>query len=357
MDKKIRNLLILVGILAVLCIGYAVTGILMPDEAPAAEPETEEGTTALFRVTEDGLTALSFTYDKDGDGTAELWSFLRSEDGEEWKWAGDGTVPIGSSPFYAYSSTLASAVSVKTLRNVTEEQLAEYGLASPRKTVYFTDAVGGEQSFCIGAYNTYNGTYCIYTGGDKTTVYLVSDDVFEAFDKPIESFVTYDDLPSCKADALVSLTLEQGDRTVKLNRILPSAGDTSQAEAVWERTVNGGDVVRVAKDLADSLDLLLGDMDYLTCLSISKTDFSGYGLERNTTRMTVRYRKTVGGEEVESVFTLTLGDTDKYGYYYANPDGTPLTMLLGGSAFHKVMTYDDEQVSVGDKTTAETAAQ
>ena len=357
MDKKIRNLLILVGILVVLCVGYAVAGLLVPDESPEEESETEEGTTALFRVTEDGLTALSFTYDKDGDGTAELWSFLRSEDGEEWKWTGDGTVPIGSSPFYAYSSTLASAVSVNTLRNVTEEQLAEFGLTAPRKTVYFTDAVGGEQSFCIGAYNAYNGTYCVNVGDDKTTVYLVNGDLFDAFEKPIESFVTYDDLPSCKADALVSLTLERGDRTVVLNRILPSAGETPQTEAVWERTVNGGEPVQIADDLADSLDLLVGDMDYLACLSISKSGFSEYGLDRDTTRMTVRYRKTVGGEEVEVNFTLTLGGTDKYGYYYANPDGTPLTMLLGGSVFHKVMTYDDGQVAVGDETTADTATQ
>lgn len=355
MDKKIRNLLILVGILVVLCVGYAVAGLLVPDESPEEESETEEGTTALFRVTEDGLTALSFTYDKDGDGTAELWSFLRSEDGEEWKWTGDGTVPIGSSPFYAYSSTLASAVSIKTLRNVTEEQLAEFGLTAPHKTVYFTDAVGGEQSFCIGAYNAYNGTYCVNVGDDKTTVYLVNGDLFDAFEKPIESFVTYDDLPSCKADALVSLTLERGDRTVVLNRILPSAGEVSQAEAVWERTVNGGELVQIANDLADSLDLLVGDMDYLACLGISKSGFSEYGLDRDTTRMTVRYRKTVGGEEVEVNFTLTLGGTDKYGYYYANPDGTPLTMLLGGSVFHKVMTYDDGQVAVGDETAAETA--
>lgn len=355
MDKKIRNLLILVGILAVLCIGYAVVGLLLPEEETEAPGTPEEGTAALFRVTEDGLTALSFTYDKDGDGTAEFWDFLRSEDGKTWKWTGNGSVTLGSSVFYSYSSTLASAVSVKTLKNVTEEQLSEFGLTTPRKTVYFTDAAGGEQSFCIGAYNAYNGTYCVYVGEDKTTVHLVSGDLFDAFEKPIESFVSHDDLPNCKADALVSLTLEQGDRRVVLNRILPTEGDSSESDARWERAVNGGEAVTVAADLAANLDLLLGDMDYLACYSVSKSDFAEYGLNENTTRMTVVYRKTVGGAEVESTFTLTLGGTDKYGYYYANPDGTPLTMLLGGSVFHKVMTYDDEHVAVGDETAADTA--
>ena len=357
MDKKIRNLLILVGILAVLCIGYAAVGLLLPEEETETQGTPEEETTALFRVTEDGLTALSFTYDKDGDGTAEFWDFLRSEDGKTWKWKGDGEVPIGSSIFYSYSSTLASATSVKTIRTVTEEQLSEFGLTAPRKTVYFTDAVGGEQSFCIGAYNAYNGTYCVYVGEDKTTVHLVSGDLFDAFEKPIESFVSYDDLPSCKADAVVSLTLEQGERHVVLNRILPTEGDAAESDVRWERSVNGGDAVEVADDLAAGLDLLVGDMDYLACYSVSKADFAAYGLDENTTRMTVVYRKTVGGEEVESTFTLTLGGTDKYGYYYANPDGTPLTMLLGGSVFHKVMTYDDEHVALGDETTADTAAE
>ena len=153
MDKKLRNLLILVGLLAVLCIGYAVAGMLVPEEPAETEAETEDEAFSLFRVTEDGLTALSFTYDRDGDGTAEFWDFLRSEAGGTWSWRGDGDVPLGSATFYNYATTLASATAVKVFREVTPEMLEAYGLAAPRKTVYFTDADGGEQSFCVGAYN------------------------------------------------------------------------------------------------------------------------------------------------------------------------------------------------------------
>ncbi|MBQ9150794.1 MAG: DUF4340 domain-containing protein [Clostridia bacterium] len=353
MDKKIRNLLILVGILALLCIGYAVTGLLMPDGETETEAGAEEGTTALFRVTEDGLTALSFTYDKDGDGTAEFWDFLRSEDGNTWKWTGDADVPLGSSLFYTYSSTLASATASKVIRGVTEAQLAEYGLEDPRKTVYFTDAAGGEQSFCIGAYNAYNGTYCAYINEDKTTVYLVGSELLTAFEVPIESFVSHDDLPAFEPEDLISLTLVQGERTVVVTRVIPETETGGDGEAVWMRSVDGGEPVQVADDLAASLELLVGDMDYLTCYSVTAGDFAEYGLEQDTTCMTILYRKTVGGAEVETSFTLTLGATDKYGYYYANPEGTPLTMLLGGAVFHKVMTYDDGQVAAGDETAAE----
>ena len=356
MDKKIRNLLILAGILVLLCIAYAVTGLLVPDETPETEPETQTGTTPLFRVTEDGLTALSFTYDRDDDGTAEFWDFVRSEDGQTWKWTGDGTLPIGSSAFYTHSSTLASVTATKVFHNVTEAQLAEYGLTAPRKTVYFTDRAGGEQSICIGAYNAYNGTYCAYINEDKTTVYLVGGDLVTAFDQPIESLVSYDDLPSFQPEALISLSMTQGEKTVIVTRVIPESETGIDAKAVWLRSVNHGTAVQVSDDLAASLELLVGDMDYLACYSITSEDFAEYGLDQNTTRMTVLYRKNVGGADVETTFTLTLGATDKYGYYYANPDGTPVTMLLGGSVFQKLMTYDDEHLAAGDETTADSAA-
>jgi hypothetical protein len=72
--------------------------------------------------------------------------------------------------------------------------------------------------------------------------------------------------------------------------------------------------------------------------------------------MTVAYTKTVSGVTEELSFGLTLGNTDKYGYYYANPEGTTLTMMLGGSVFHKAMTYDDAHIAAGDAAETDTAA-
>ena len=164
MDKKLRTILILAGILVLLCIGYAVAGLVFKEDTPedTTAPETTAEEATFLQVTEDGLTKLSYTYDKDGDGKAEVWSYTRSEDGESWHWDEDPAVPLGSSAFYGYSSTLYGIQVVNTLQNVTEEQFSEYGLTAPARTVTFTDRVYGEQSFCIGAFNTYNSTYCAY---------------------------------------------------------------------------------------------------------------------------------------------------------------------------------------------------
>ena len=351
MDKKLRNLLILAGILVLLCVGYAVAGLVFPEETPEeTETVATDVTVTLFPVTEDGLTALSFTYDKDGDGTAELWEYTRDPVSLQWAWVGDEALPLSSSAFYGYSATLAGLTSVKTLQSVTPEQLAEYGLDKPAKTVTFTDKVAGTHTFCVGAYNAYNGTYCVYREGDASTVYLVEGSFYSEFERSLESLISYDDLPEFKPEELVSLTMTSGDRTVVVTRTVPNPDEPGKV--VWMRSVNGAAATPIAEGLGDSLELLVGDMDYLICYSVSTEDFPAYGLHENTTRMTVVYDKTVGGVEVEKTFTLTLGSTDKYGYYHCNPDGTTLTMLLGGGVFSKVMTYDDEALSAGDETAA-----
>ena len=350
MDKKLRNILILAGILVLLCIGYAATGIIFREEAPetTAEEDTAAEAQPFFNVTEDGLTAISFTYDKDGDGEAEIWSYTRSSDGV-WHWSEDEAIPLSSSAFYSYSSTLYGLTVISTIQDVTEEQLAELGLTEPAKTVTFTDGVYGTQSFCIGAYNTYNATYCAYKNGDKSTVYLLDGEFYSEFELPVESLVYHDDLPAFKPETLVSFTMVQGDRTVSLSRSVDEDGKT-----VWSRSVNGEAPVTVSSDLADSLELLVGDMDYLVCYSVKAADFAEYGLDKDTIAMTVVYAKTVSGVTEELTFKLTLGGTDKYGYYYANPEGTTLTMLLGGSVFSKVMTYDDAHLAEGDLAASDT---
>ena len=351
MDKKLRNILILAGILVLLCIGYAVAGLLFSEDTPeeTTAEDTASATQTFFNVTEDGLTKLSFTYDQDGDGEAEVWSYTRSADGETWHWDADPAVPLSASSFYGYSSTLYGLTVVSTITGVTEEQLAEYGLTAPAKTVIFTDGVYGEQSFCIGAFNTYNSTYCAYKNGDRTTVYLLDGEFYTEFEVPVETLVYHDDLPEFKPEALVSLTMAQGDRTVTLTRSFGEEG-----EAVWSRTVNGEAPVTVAADLVSGLELLVGDMDYLVCYSVRESDYAEYGLAEDTILMTVVYTKTVSTVTEEFTFTLTLGGTDKYGYYYCNPEGTTLTMLLGGSVFSKVMTYDDAHLAEGDAAETET---
>ena len=61
MDNKLRNLLILGGLLILLCAGYAVAGLVFKEDTPEDETtaETAAEEASFLSVTEDGLTALT----------------------------------------------------------------------------------------------------------------------------------------------------------------------------------------------------------------------------------------------------------------------------------------------------------
>ncbi len=351
MDRKARNLLVLAGVLVVLVIGYALVALLTPEEDTTSTDSSSDTPVYLFRLSEDGMTALSFTHDADGDGEAESWVFTRS--GEDWHWSQDASVPLGVAAFNTIADTLSDATGTLLSTAVPPERLADYGLDAPRKKVTFTDAAGGAQSFCIGAYNAYNGTYCITLGGDETTVYMVDAELVTLFDLSIEDMVYVDDLPSCEAEDLVSVTFTTPDRVIAVTH------ETVEIDGMeglaWFRSVDGAASVRVSDTLAERIDTLLGDMDYLDCLSVTTADHPTYGLDQATTTMTVVYEKTVGGTLIEKTFTLTLGSTDSYDYYYVNPANTPVTMLLGGAIWHQLITYDDDRIATdGDVQSSDT---
>ncbi len=330
MDRKIRNLVILAGVLAILVIGYVAVTLLVPDEPDSPTTDNDPPAVALFRLTENGLTSLDVT--GRADGAPYTWSFTRDT---AWHWTEDATVPLGTAAFEAISQTLSEATGTLLATAVTAEQLQNYGLVTPVKEVTFTDAAGGKQSFSLGAYNAYNGTYCATVNGDSATVYMVDASLFQMFDFAIEDMVYVDDLPSCKPEDLLSVTFTTGEQTVAVTHE-PIEIDGMEALG-WFRSVDGGEPVRVSDAMAERIDTLLGDMDYLDCLSVRASDFPTYGLDKNTTTMTVVYEKTIGGKLVEKTFTLTLGATGAYDYYYVNPTGTPVTMILGGEVWYALI--------------------
>lgn len=349
MDRKARNLLILCGVLAILIIGYAAVALLVPDE-PDTAPETDTPAVTLFRVTSDGLQSL--TVETTRDGAPVTMSFARDTD---WYWREDKTVPLGTAGFEACAEALTAATGTLLATNVTAAERKSYGLDAPAMEITFTDAAGGEQSFSLGAYNAYNGTYCAIVNGDVHTVYMVEATLFETFDFSVTDLVYIDDLPACKSEKLVSVTFTTGESTITTTHETVEV-DGMEALA-WFRSVDGSEPIRVSDTIAERIDTLLGDMDYLSCLSVSRADFPTYGLDKGTTTMTVVYEKTVGGVLIEETFTLTLGTTDSYDYYYVNPANTPVTMLLGGNVWHKLITYDDTAIStegVSDETAAPT---
>lgn len=359
MDKKIRNLLILIIILALLVIGYVIVRSVVREGGGAAESETDATPDAIPVVTVDEKTFshLAYTHDADGDGVAERYAFTRGADGL-WVCDERPDIPLDGRYFTYVCEFLNGLTAARVLTDQTEEQLAGYGLTKPQKTVWISDE-NGVQTVFIGAYNAYNGTYCISLGSLPGRVLFVNADIGEAFGYGLTDLVLCDDLPAdgaITADTVRSVTYTKGDRTVVLTYDYAAFdGDgVGVGDRVWTRTVNGGEPVTVDATLGQSLLTLLGGMDYLTCESVDEEELAAHGLNGEAAVMVITWvekateddNSTDGeAQEVTHAFRLTLGDLNEYGYYYVNPTDTTLTMLLGGSAFAKLFTYDDADIA------------
>jgi hypothetical protein len=129
----------------------------------------------------------------------------------------------------------------------------------------------------------------------------------------------------------------------------------------WVRSVDGGEFTEIPSAVANALTKLMTGMEFLSCTSIYESKLSEYGFEKTEdgivgkAEMTVTYRtKTRILDETtnevvikwdEHSFKLSLGDANDYNYYYVNPEGTNITVLLGGSAYYKVFTMTDSQLA------------
>lgn len=176
MKKQKKQLMILVGILAVCLLSYF--GISYYNDLQA-EKEEEESAKSIIYVTDfdaDDVTAFSYIYE---DVT---YSFSKDED--NWLYDGDTTLDMDESEI---QTVLYYAGNVTADEKITEyEDLSEYGFDEPANTITLT--VDGTQIIIrIGAENEMLGLHYLMVEGDSN-LYLVDDTLISNFE------ITHEDL-------------------------------------------------------------------------------------------------------------------------------------------------------------------
>ena len=343
MDKKIKTIVILMCILAGLCVCFAcVTLWFDADTTEAETTPTPNTNTVILKTDTATISSLSFTFDKAEDGVAESWTYTCDEG--VWHWSEDADISLSASGFATLTQGLLAVTAERTIANVTEAQLSKYGLDAPSKSISVKDDLYGLQTVYFGAFNAYNQMYYVTVGNDTSTVYMVSAELYDLFEYPVEAFVSYNDLPG-KLDQsqIVSLTFERGDTLISvLNKPIYEevTGEVETGEDasptisgyVWEK-VKGDEVTTLSGTLAETLTSHVTQMNYLGCLTVVENEYATYGFDKDTATLTLTYLDKAG--ETKTV-TMTLGGQTDYGYYYARPQSTPYIMLLGGVSFAQV---------------------
>lgn len=176
MNKQRKQLMILIGVLAVCLLSYF--GISYHNDLQEQKEAEEEQKNTIY-VTDfgyDEVTAFSYVY--------EDVTYRYTKDGDNWLYDGDTALDMEESLF---TTMLYYAGSITAEEKLTEyEELSSYGFDEPSNVITFK--VNGEDLVLkIGAHNEMLDLYYMLVEGDNS-LYLVDDTWFTYFEK------TYEDL-------------------------------------------------------------------------------------------------------------------------------------------------------------------
>lgn len=346
MSKKTIQLTVLCGVLALLIAGYFVLSA-MGGEQQSGTPATDgEGTTALNTYTVctvDQNTVHTIAYSHEG----QEYRYTLKDDRTGWVWDNDPTLPLDNVYFANMVTAFTSLTSTVCLTDVDAQTAqTEYGLDGTL-TVRFEDAVGGAQTFRIGAYNSFNGLYYLCRDNDPSTVYMVSADV------PLQFLYTPYDMVAKPAvptnitrSKLQTLTLTSPDGAHSLVCTYYVGGLAEGEEDVWYVSRDGGAQTRIDDADGEALSTALSTLAFSQVVDYDAANKAAYGLDQPT-RMVIDYKVTTKFEdqttgEITSIdtdesFTLLLGNIADSGLCYATVEDSPLSCTLMGDIFAKLL--------------------
>lgn len=181
--KRGKKMVLLLGLLGVLLAGYGVIGRMNT----ATQVSESEGT---FPVWEEGKTVASLKWES---GETDF-AFTMGE--SVWTKDHDGTFPVNQTAVQNLADEIAQLTAVRELTDVA--QLSDYGLDTPAFTVTAGDADGNAVTLSLGDATPFADGYYLSVSG-RDAVYVIEDNLADAFDKTLTQLATMETLPDVTA--------------------------------------------------------------------------------------------------------------------------------------------------------------
>lgn len=263
---------------------------------------------------------------------------LSKREDNSWYWSDKENLPLDKSYFSSVENTVSSLTATHKISDTNENQLNEFGLNNPSLTVKLTDKDNKSTILSFGIKNTYNASYYMYVGEDKSNVYLISEDTYKIFGfEDVLELADLKILPEIKENQLLSVTISDGEKQTVCSMYTSDNAKpgVERFKYKWYLSSDGEPEFPINTSIAENLTALLTGMEFLDCMTIDPDKHSEYGLENSELTLTVKYTNTAstGEDDKYGYVKLKLGNTDELGYYYATLDSDPDTVyLLGGGA-------------------------
>ena len=320
-------------ILVLLLMVYLVASPMWSEDA--ADETSAEPTYTVAVIDHSSLVGLDLTVD------GETLNFALNDTATEWDWSEDSEVPLDNVVFATVVTELNEAGSKYKLENVTDEELADYGLSDPRITLKFVFSDGTVQEYKIGNLNSFNGLYYLSESGAPNTVYMIDSSVVYSLELDIYDFVLEDTPPAITEAKILGVNCTKA--LAYRNFAYYPSGNSNDYTDRYEWYFNSGatnvsvsspiipPLTPLRTDLADSLTALITGLAFDECVALDYTT-GEFGFSEGQ-KLVISYNvdENDTGVLTKKEYVIYIGSQREDGSIYVHTDDSKLVYTLSSS--------------------------
>lgn len=264
-------------------------------------------------------------------------SFTLNSSATEWNWSENGDVPLDNMAFAELVTALNEAKTSYKLEDVSEAQLAEFGLDKPALRVRFGFSDGTAKEYLVGDFNNFNSLYYLCEASAPNTVYMINSGVKDALELDIFDFVLIETPPTITAAKILDANYFNASQ-YRCFSYYPEGNEADYTDRyVWyfddlaENMTGSPSEKPLRGELAETLTELITKLAFEKCVALDYSD-EKYGFSE-ARKLVIRYKTDEGDKGVltEKEYVVYIGAQTEDGEIYARTDGSRLVYTLAES--------------------------
>ena len=279
MKKKSVKLVIAVGVLVILSGAYVGVKTYVAMQDAKEEESNEEETQEVVSIASEDIQSIKFILDKK-ETTFE-------KEGDSWVKSDENAFPVDQDKLDTLAGTFSSVTAQRTLKDV--EDPSEYELDNPQNTITVTTTDGEATVIQVGMENDSTSQEYIDLNDDSSTVYVVSNSVFQSFEGNLYDFAKSGTFPTVDSSTVSKIAVDGNDSSYVVEK---------DENNFWNIT-SDGETEKADSAKATSLASSLSSLAYASYVNYncSKSELAQYGLDKPYAEITVDYQEEAPDEE------------------------------------------------------------
>ena len=279
MKKKSVKLVIAVGVLVILSGAYVGVKTYVAMQDAKEEESNEEETQEVVSIAPEDIQSIKFILDK------KETAFEKK--GESWVKSDENAFPVDQDKLDTLAGTFSSVTAQRTLKDV--EDPSEYELDNPQNTITVTTTDGETTVIQVGMENDSTSQEYIDLNDDSSTVYVVSNSVFQSFEGTLYDFAKSGTFPTVDSSTVSKIAVDGSDSSYVVEK---------DENNFWNIT-SDGETEKADSAKATSLASSLSSLAYASYVNYncSESELAQYGLDKPYAKITVDYQEEAPDEE------------------------------------------------------------